>query len=463
MIKQWISWINLALIGFGIFLILLSLWFLFSRPSHIPFVEVQEPKTTLPKRTFTSSEQAYADVENHLLRLNFIPMTIQLPDLKRFLIYYGKNGRPDAQKETLLHFGWNGSKETAAIEADQKLFLVYDRATSPGKYTFSPHNAPTPLWIEARDNGDEAVIRVGMVDDKGTLVREPAPNLQFSLKSREFARTLGKWEIGNQRVDGTLLARQKARWFGKDKFFERHGGEEYQDFMGKERIDFGEPPAGYSIYAKVGDIFIWDSASNRWKAVKPGKDSLGHPLLVVKQVDDRLMKLEVWDAEGKGVLPLNLLKSTEPRGGAQNFEKKFKFLGARTRSQFVFEIDGERFLLSPYDWLLQTDGVWKKLTTAQEIDDYVDRKTIGPLFVFDGLKKTGDQQALMGAVFNSTRSDFQPVELFIQQTGGSCAKEDAHKLKDEAPPKNIKPRRPAEKRHPGIKTEENETPSSSAE
>ncbi|CCB87518.1 putative uncharacterized protein [Parachlamydia acanthamoebae UV-7] len=460
MIKQWISWINLALIGFGIFLLLLSLWFLFSRPSQISFVEVQEPKTTLPKRAFTSSEQAYADVENHLLHLSFTPMTIQLPDLRRFLIYYGKNGRPDAQNGTLLHFGWNGGKETAAIEANQKLFLVYDGKTSPGKYSFSPSNESTPLWIEAQPSGDEALVRVGMLDDKGNLVREPANNLQFNLKAREFARTIGNWEIGNQRVDGTLLARQKARWFGKDKFFERHGGEEYKDFVGKERIDFGESPDGYSIYANAGDIFIWDG--NRWKSVKPGKDSLGHPLLVVKQIDERLMKFDLWDAEGKGTITLNLLKSAEPRS-LQNIEKHFKFLGARTRSQFVFEIDGERVLLSPYDWLLQSDGTWKKLTTAQEIDDYVDRKTIGPLFVFDGLKKVGDQQVLSGVVFNTTRSDFQTIELPIQQTGGSTVKEDSRGKKDESSSKNIRPKNKVDARQSNIKTEENETQDHSAE
>lgn len=422
MIKRWISWINFALAAVGTALLLMSLWFLFSRPSEIFLGKVQEEKTTLPKRAFALPENAYAEIEKQL-ELQFTPMSIQLPDLRRFLIYYGKNGRPDAnQKGILLHFGLNGIKESAAIAENQKLYLIYDRSSSPGKYIFSPNNSPTPLWVEPRVSGDEVTVHVGILDEKGNLIQEPALNAQFNLKGREFVRAGSNWEIGNQRVDGTLLARQKTRWFGKDKFMERHGGEEYRDFIGKERLDFGEGSDMYSVYVSLGDTLIWEG--NHWKVVKPGKDSLGHPLLVVKQIDDRLMKFELWDVEGRGSIALNLLKSLEPKG-AQNLTKNFKFLGARTRSQFVFEIDNERVLLSPYDWLLYTDGNWKKLTTAQEIDDYVDRKIIGPLFVFDGIRKIGDQQVLSGALFNSTRSDFQAIELPVQQSGGSPIKDEA--------------------------------------
>ncbi|MCP5507977.1 MAG: hypothetical protein H7A37_06730 [Chlamydiales bacterium] len=47
-------------------------------------------------------------------------------------------------------------------------------------------------------------------------------------------------ELGKWRVDGTLLARQRARWYGPDMFLKRHGGDEFKDVSGKRRIDFGE-------------------------------------------------------------------------------------------------------------------------------------------------------------------------------------------------------------------------------
>ena len=74
-----------------------------------------------------------------------------------------------------------------------------------------------------------------------------------------------------------------------------------------------------------------------------------------------------------------------------NIQEQFKFIGARTKSQFVFEVDDEKMLLSPQDWLVLTENGWIKLTTAQEIDDFVSRKVIGTLFVFNGIERKEDQ------------------------------------------------------------------------
>ncbi len=119
---------------------------------------------------------------------------------------------------------------------------------------------------------------------------------------------------------------------------------------------------------------IWDN--NRWKTAHPGKESLNHPLLVVKKIDDRLIVFELWDVEGKGKILLNLLKSSEPWAmqNTQALQSMFKFLGARTKTQCVFEINNERVTLSPSDWLLLTPKGWKILATEEEIDQYVNVK-----------------------------------------------------------------------------------------
>ena len=118
--------------------------------------------------------------------------------------------------------------------------------------------------------------------------------------------------------------------------------------------------------------------------------------------------------EGKNRINLNLLKSNEqwiPR----NLQQDFKFVAARTRSQYVFEINKERVLLKPKDWLVQTDTGWKKLETAEDIDNYVERKIHGALFVFDGVVKKDDKQVLMGTLFNASRTDAQMMEIDLAQ------------------------------------------------
>lgn len=163
----------------------------------------------------------------------------------------------------------------------------------------------------------------------------------------------------------------------------------------------------------MGDGLIWDH--EKWKVIKPGVDSLGYPLLIIKKIDDRLMQLELWDVDGQSKVMLNLLKSNEP-WMPQNVLQNFKFLGSRTRSQFVFEVNKERMLLSPKDWLVLTPNGWKKLNTPEEVDDYVNRKLLGILFVFDGIERKGDQQYLMGTLYNAARSESKPVEISITPT-----------------------------------------------
>jgi hypothetical protein len=91
-------------------------------------------------------------------------------------------------------------------------------------------------------------------------------------------------------------------------------------------------------------------------------------------------------------------------------------MGARTRSQYVFEIDNERMLLRPQDWLLLTEGGWKKLSTPKEIDDYVERRVTGTLFVFDSIGKKDEKQVIKGTVYNPMRTESYPVELATQST-----------------------------------------------
>src|SRR5690606_9942037 len=125
----------------------------------------------------------------------------------------------------------------------------------------------------------------------------------------------------------------------------------------------------YSIYLGEGDGAAW--IGGKWKQVSAGEDTQKYPLLVLSKVEDRLLKFDLWDVGGKGKVSLNVIKSTET-AAPRNLEKEFKFVGARTRSQLMFEVKGERILISPKDWYLFTEGKWVKLSTPEQIDAYVD-------------------------------------------------------------------------------------------
>lgn len=407
-----IKYLNAVILSLCLIFALGAAFLWLCRPSEIHEAEPEVIRSTLPKGAFTQPAEAYSKVGDPVLSLEFQPPKLRIPDLKNSLVYYGKNGRPDGGSgKSLLHFSLVGTKETRSAPLGDRVYLMFNRGGG-AKYAFSPQNEPTPLWIEANPLNQEVQITVTMLDEKGIPLTEPEHCHVFNLPEKEISRSMSQnWELGKWRVDATLLARQRARWFGADRFLEEHGGEEYKDAIGRQRIDFGEGDEPYSLFVKLHDCMIFEN--NRWRLVQPGENTLEHPLLVVKRIDERLMQLDLWDVQGRGRVGLNLLKTSE-NFAEQNFEQIFKFIGARTRSQFVFEIDNERMLLRPKDWLLLTDAGWKKLTTVQEIDDYVNRKLVGTLFVFDDIVRKEERQTMKGTVYNQNRTECYPIELAMQ-------------------------------------------------
>lgn len=443
MVKKWISFINYGACAAIALLLLFAAYFYLTTQTSFSTSETMR-KTALPQYSFSRNPQEYEAIDSSALSLEYSPLSVQLPDLRRYLIYYGKNGRPDAKDETVaLYFSFTGNKAPTPILPGERRYVLYDKKQIPNQYIFSPDNALTALWIEPSAQGNQALVKVKMRSDDGQEVSEPAAYGQFTLPEKEFVRTGGAvWDLGKWRVDGTILARQRSRWFGIDKFLEKHGGPEYKDLITKQRIDFGEGDEAYSIYAGLGDCLVWKE--NRWQNVKPGEDTLNYVLLCVKKIDDRVMNLELWDIGGKGKVSLNLVKANEA-WLPQNLEQNFKFVGARTRTQFVFEVNKERMLVSPHDWLLLSDGIWKKLITPKDIDDYVERRKIGPLFVFDSVERKDDRQVILGTLFNGARTEMVTIELPLQQgpgpngSGGKGSPDDKkQKTKDSKPYPMIK-------------------------
>lgn len=413
MMKEWLNWMNLSLAA-AILLLLLGAIYLVTT-NNAPF-EIQEETNSriqLPPSAFEQPPEAYDAIGEPALQLKSVAIGLQLPDLRKNLVYYGRNNRPDADpNSTLLHFGFVGNKSFTSILPKIPYYIVYDKRQSPPRYEFSPENKETSLWIETSPEGSNAAIIVRMKNDLGEIVNTPPAYSSFNLPEKPLARVdTTSWEIGKLRVDGTLLSRQRARWTGTDKFLERHGGEEYAQFIGKQRIDFDEGENAYSVYIQNGDVLVWNN--NRWNNAIPGPETLAKPLLVVKKVEERLMSFELWDNDGKAKITLNLLKTNEPPPST-NVLQGFKFVGSRTRSQFVFELNKERITLSPLDWLLYIDKKWKKLTTIQDIDAYVEHKITGLLFIFDGIEKREDHQLLIGTLFNKSGTDFVHVEMTME-------------------------------------------------
>lgn len=417
--QRHIQWANLGLaVTAGLLLLLAALFYLLScKEVVVPEVPVKT-SISLPS-SFAQAGSSYEKIDSEWMALKYRSPKLQVPDLRNVLTFYGVNGRPDAPKETpLMHFGITGTKRVYAAKGGSPIYLDFDKTGNPPSFVFSKNNEKTSLWIEVQPQDSEARVLVSMEDEEGHLIAADLQTADFRLPAKELVRTTTpgreNWEIGKNRVDGTLMARQQARWYGVDRFMEKHGGDEFSFASGKHRIDFGEGEGIYSIFVDLNDCLVWDE--DRWTVIQPGVDSLGKPLLHVKKVDERLMNFELWDESGQRKIPLTILRANEVFA-KENLEKDFRFLGARTRSQCVFEVGNQRLLLKPNDWLLMTDEGWVKLESIEEIDGYVERRLVGPLFVFDGMVRRDERQVLLGTLFNSARTECETLELAIHHGG----------------------------------------------
>ncbi|MFV0340909.1 MAG: hypothetical protein ACK5MA_09865 [Parachlamydiaceae bacterium] len=410
MMAQLLRWLPFGFISLQAFLGLLAAVYYFMRPQEIVQAPLQINERALPVSSFQQGKEAYDYTQRAILSLVHTPPRLKIPDLKPFIVFQGKNARPDAEPSTQkMHFSFQGSKEAFSIAPGEKAFLVYDRKLHSNKYRLAQPNEEAYLWISARADGNDAGVHVSMLDQDGHEIVDDERSL-FTLTSKESFRAPGSWELGKWRVDATLLARQKARWIGQDKFFERYGGDEFSEQALKQRVDFVDGENSYAIYAQPGDCFVWQD--ERWIAVQPDRSTQTSPLLVVKKVDERVMMLELWDVEGRAKMGINLIKANESFA-AKPLTEEFRFIGARTKTKVLFEIQKDRMILKPNDWLILTEAGWKKLSTLDEIDSYVERKLVGPLFIFEGLAREDEKQVLKGSLVAPNRAEIHDIEIAI--------------------------------------------------
>lgn len=437
MLSVWINRASFGLIVIAAILLTFSI-FAYMRSPEQPEVapcNITKPLSeyALPGYFLPLKEQDYAAIGAPLFQSHWNPISLQLPDLRNVLSYYGINSRPDAKQGAIrLQFGVGpvggaaSTPNTLASTAPQEpLYLVYERNQNAGRYLFSPNNQKTSLWVIAEPLENSAKINVFLQDESGNRVQEPAIRAQFSLQQKELPRTgTNNWSLGPFRVDGTLLARLKARWFGQDLFINDHGGPEYADRIGKERIEFGEGSDRYIVYLGQDSCLVWKD--QRFVPTSTVKDSSMYPLLCVKKIEERLLRFELWDVEGKVRVPLTMLRSTDNWNPTQ-LQKDFAFLSARTLSQYIFSIRKERTTLRTHDWFLLTKEGWKRLATPAQIDAYVEEKEPGALFVFEGPKEKGEVRVLSGMLYNTTRSTKTEVEYPIDHGTKSGGKTDTER------------------------------------
>ncbi|MBS0622645.1 MAG: hypothetical protein JSR80_06780 [Verrucomicrobia bacterium] len=384
----------------------------FFYPQAAEFLPERAIELKLPPNRFALEASAYQGLGT-AFALKHTPPSIRLPDLRRHLIFYGLNQRPDADaKRALIHLGLEGQQVILAAKSGEKLYLHFDPESGEGLYRFAPSGQMTKLWITPKVIKEEIYCFVGLRTEEGVEVVQPEEYAQFSLRPQPPTYR-GNWHLGEIRVDNSLLARQHGRWIGEDLFLADHGGEEYAQAYGRQRIDFGEGPQAYSCFVKLGESLIWDQG--RWRLPKPHQETFGLPLLHLRKQEERVLLFDLWDEAGLNHFCLSLIRSNAPQHN--NATPLLRFVAAKTWSQFVLELGAERTEVSPGDWLLMDEGRFTKLISPEEIDAYVEQKRSGELVVIDGLVRKEGRPRLVCHLYNPTRTQVKTLEIPLLSEG----------------------------------------------
>ncbi len=421
---RWFSYGTLALAVTSALLGLAMLWMIVF--PHVPHYEVtvHRPAPKPLPQSFRPNDFDYESLGVNMLDINSNPSTLRLPDLQSQILYFGKNRRPDADtSQNGITILLRNNPEGRYLEFGKPYYLAFDSTTTPPRYRFTPDNQPAPLWIEVSSGQEGLLVTVQIRDPQGNIIDTPARFAKFSLKGQETSGQTrpGGWEVGSEKADSSLLAKQRARWYGQDLLLRDRGGEEYRQMENSERIDFTATTPTYCVYVKPGTLLAWKEGM--WVNVIAGPDSWGAPLLEIISIDKRALTAQLWDPEGTTSIRLTLVRTPEPPIPSF-YEQEFKFLGAKSWSQFLLRIGDTDYIVKPNDWLLRTEAGWHKIETAAELMDYVNRNLIGELFIFDKIDKKQGQQVLIGTLYSAGRTEKKVMELVMQTASGKAVSHD---------------------------------------
>jgi hypothetical protein len=424
--------INLILLLIFVLLLTILLYQHFSQEKNIPTSDLTvppKPQETPLAFTFKQKPEQYNQVGSGWLLLEKSTINAKLPELRLLLTAYGASKRPDdAHKGTKVGIGFINQPATSLLTG-QKLYLKCDAKAGPMRWRLSEKNQPTNIWVTTEFINGQVICNLAMNDMEGKIIKEPKELSYFALRTDPLPilqanfDLLQGWQIGRDPVDSLLLTKQKAKWLGPDLFLDMYGGPEFAFTIGRERIDFESPYGSYTSFVKENDFLAF--MDDHWERVEESDLSTGKSadksLLEVKKITNESILFHLWAPEGRQKIALLLQKTPEPVRPAQ--ASNLRLIGAKSRKEWIAEIGGIRMSISPDDWFLLHDGLCDKITTAEQIDDYLFGNIKGDLIVLEGIKKVGSDLSLVGNMFNDTRTKVSPIAVALYKTNDPKAEE----------------------------------------
>lgn len=351
------------------------------------------------------------DVEVHLdeigkgvLSLNPMKKSSLVPDLSREILVLARSSRPDCDaKEGAILLSTKSSSEQRIVTLGEQIFLAcHKNKDEEPTYTFS--DKKTALWIKPVLGGQEDIyLEVGQFSPSKQgegFFEEVGQVLVQQVKSSTFKE---------KHESAFLSSIRQAKWWGSDCLFKQYGGQEYREMMQKQKVEIPGASGSQFYFLSAGDYLQWQAGL--WQATSLSSVTPGCPLAYVKSISSKNMEIEVWDE--RGFYPQMLRLDLQPSSKSQKTDFSNSLVRLRSSSQVTCSLGKRRFILKEGDWLLKVGKSWRNLKRSKDIEDCLQHKLRGELFIFDSIDKQQGKLFLKGSLFDEMRTQMTSVSLPI--------------------------------------------------
>jgi hypothetical protein len=76
-------------------------------------------------------------------------------------------------------------------------------------------------------------------------------------------------------------------------------------------------------------------------------------------------------------------------------------------------LNKRRIILKEGDWLIRSAKGWRIIKKSEEVEDYINHKLRGDLFIFDKLEKEHGKLVVKGHLFDEMRTNKQTMSIPI--------------------------------------------------
>lgn len=296
------------------------------------------------------------------------------------LVLMGKNTRPDFSQNANLCLGLKTSGAKKELISGQNLYLLKKESG----YEFSEASTDIQLTVLSL-NGKEVLVRINGEE----VVLSPSSLFNHALEDEIYVQAL-----------------KQGKTWAPDIFLSQWGGEEYRLLGKKNKIEIG----GRVYFLAVGETLWWDG--EEWQAGEPDPSApLAAPLAQLTAFSESGSQLEVWNGPGfdSSVIEIPLERGISPLKA----DETITAVRPRAPGEITCQLGKRRVIVKEGDWWVKTERRWRPLRTVEDLEAFLHHKIQGELFVFEKIEQTKNQIVLKGKSFDKTRSQTEPLALFV--------------------------------------------------